>query len=115
MLGVLAQEPLRQQRDLFAPLAQRRHGDADDVQPEEQVLAELPVRDGDLEIAIRGRDDPHVDVHVPPAAEPRELAVLEHLQQLGLQRRMHLADFIQEHRPFVRELELARLLLNRRR
>ena len=70
------------------------------------------VRDGDLEIAVRGGDDSHVDVHVVAAAQPRELAVLQHLQELRLQRLMHLADFVEEHRPFVRELELARLLLD---
>ena len=40
-------------------------------------------------------------------------AVLQHLQQLRLQRLMHLADLVEKHRPFVRELELARLLLHR--
>ena len=35
------------------------------------------------------------------AAEPRELAVLQDLQQLRLQRRLHFADLVEEHRPLV--------------
>ena len=65
-----------------------------------------------LEIAIGGGDDPDVDAHVVAAAEPRELAVLQHLQQLRLQRRLHLADLVEEHRAVVGELELARLVLD---
>src|SRR6185436_11032060 len=40
-------------------------------------------------------------------------AVLEHLQQLRLQRGAHLADLVEEHRAVIGELELARLVLNR--
>src|SRR5438132_435606 len=42
-----------------------------------------------------------------------EFSVLQHLEQLGLQRRTHLADLVEEHRPVIGELELARLVLNR--
>ena len=40
-----------------------------------------------FEVAIGGGDDADVDADVLASAEPRELAVLQHLQQLGLQRR----------------------------
>ena len=40
---VLLQEEIGEQRNLVAPVAQRRHLNADHVQPEEQVLAECPV------------------------------------------------------------------------
>ena len=43
------------------------------------------------------------------AAQARELAILQHLQQLGLQRRRHLADFVQQDRALVAQLELAGL------
>ena len=39
-LRVLAQEVLREQRQVLAPIAQRRQPDLDGVQPEQQVLAE---------------------------------------------------------------------------
>ena len=41
------------------------------------------------------------------AAELGELRVLEDVQQLGLQRRLHLADLVEEDRAGVRLLELA--------
>ena len=85
----------------------------DDVEAEEQILAELPVGDRLLEIAVGRGDDADVDVDVVLAAEARELAVLQHLQQLGLQRRAHVADLVEEHRAVVGELELARLVLDR--
>src|SRR5215475_15049419 len=87
--------------------------DADDVQAEEQILAKLTAGDGLLEVAICRRDDPNVDAHVVLAAEPRELAVLEHLQQLGLQRDAHIADLVEEDRALAGELELSRLVLDR--
>ena len=71
-----------------------------------------PSLDRRLEIAVGRGDDAHVDAHVLAAAEPREHAVLQHLQQLGLQRRAHLADLVEEHRPVVGELELAGLVLD---
>ncbi len=99
--------------NLVAPLPERRQGDADDVQPEEEILAELSVLYRGLEVPVGRGDHAHVDAHILPSAQPRELAVLEHLQQLRLQWRPHLADLVEEHRAVVRELELARLVLDR--
>jgi hypothetical protein len=48
-----------------------------------------------------------LDVSV--TAEPGELAVLQDMEQLGLQRGRHLADFVEEDGAVVGELELARL------
>ena len=39
--------------------------------------------------------------------ELRELGVLQHVQQLGLQRRLHLADLVEHQRAGVGLLELA--------
>src|SRR5262249_53314205 len=41
------------------------------------------------------------------AAEPRELPVLEHLEELRLERRGHLPDLVEEDRPAMCHLELA--------
>ena len=113
MNGVFLEEVLREDRNLLAALAQRRQVDRHDVEPEEQILAELSFGDGLLDIAVGGRNDAYVDAHVVLAAEARELAVLEHLQQLGLQRKAHVSDLVEEHRAVVGELELARLVLDR--
>src|SRR5205085_1266490 len=46
----------------------------------------------------------------PLAADAVVLLVLEDLEELGLQRGVHLADLVEEDGPLVGELELARLL-----
>ena len=56
-------------------------------------------------------DNPHVDLNVAVTAEPGELAILQDMQQLGLQRGRHLADLVQEDGAVVGELELAWLCL----
>ena len=66
-----------------------------------------------LEIPVRGRDDPDVDPDVARAAHAAERLLLQEPQQLGLQRRRHLADLIEEHRAFVGLLEQPTLLLPR--
>ena len=95
------------ERDLVAPLAQRRHRRFDDLEPVVEVLAELAAQHHRLEIAVGGRDHAHVDVDLLVAAKLGELGVLQDVQQLGLQRRLHLADLVEEDRAGVRLLELA--------
>ena len=48
----LLQCRLDQERDVRLPLAQRRHVHVDDVQPVEQIVAELALRDQILEPAV---------------------------------------------------------------
>src|SRR5262249_61392787 len=76
-------------------------------------LREPPGRDLAREIAVGRTDDPHVDRDVVAAAHARELAVLEHVQQLGLERRVELADLVEEDRAAVGRLEASRLALVR--
>ena len=45
---------------------------------------------------------------VRAAAETRELLVPQNLQQLGLELRRHLTDFVEQYGPLVAQLELAR-------
>ena len=49
---VLFEEVIREQRNLVAPLAQRRQINRRGVQPKKKIFAELPVGDG----AFVGRD-----------------------------------------------------------
>ena len=109
---VLLEEVVGEDRNFFTPLTQGRQLNADDVQPEEQVFTQLAFRHGLLEVAVGGRDDPHVHVHVVLAPQARELAVLQDLQQLGLERRAHLAHFVEEHRAVVGKFKFPSLVLN---
>ncbi len=103
----LQQEELDQLRDLFAPLAQGRNVHFDHLQPVVEVFAERALAHHRFEIAIGRGNHPHVDFDRAVAAQFRELAVLQHVQDLGLQRLRHLADFVEHDGAVLRELELA--------
>ena len=108
LLGAeLLEEMLHQQRNVVAPLAQRRQLHRDDVQAVEQILAERAVRDHLREVAVGRGDDAHVDLDRVRVADALELALLQHAQQLRLQRRAHRPDFVEEERALVRLLEAA--------
>ena len=63
------------------------------------------------EIAVGRGDQAHVDPQRPGAAEPLELVLLQHAQDLGLRAGAHVADFVQEQRAAVGLLEPADPLL----
>ena len=73
-------------------LAQRRNGDREDVQPVEQVGSEAAFADLALEVAVRGRDDTHVDANLFRPADGQERMSLEYPQQLCLPLERHLAE-----------------------
>src|SRR5262249_58795517 len=65
--GVDAQEVLRQQGDVFPPVAQRRDVDRDDVEPIEEGLAGPLLLYHLREILVCGRGDAYVNPGGPPA------------------------------------------------
>ena len=69
----------------------------DDVQPVEQVLAELPLVDHVAQVAVGRGDDADVDDR-PDRSEPDllQLAGLQEAQQQALHPQGHLADFVEE-------------------
>ena len=90
-----------EQRNVLAPLAQRRHLDAQHVEPVEEVLAEAAGADLGLEFA-RGRGDhAHVDAARLRFAERAHFLLLEDAQQLDLERQRQLADLVEEERAAV--------------
>ena len=100
--------------DVVAALAQRRDRDREDRQPEVEVLAELPL--GHRAASGRGwsrrrRARRPCSDCVPPTRS--KLLLLEHAQQLGLQRERQLADLVEEQRAAVRQLEASRLARGR--
>ena len=57
------------------------------------------------EVAVGRGDHAHVDLDRVRVADALELALLQHAQQLHLQRRAHRPDFVEEQRALVRLLE----------
>ena len=98
-----------EERDVLAPLPQRRQPDGEDAQAVVEVLAEAAVRHGPLEVAVGGGDDPHVHLAGPAGADALELAVLEDAEELRLDVEGELADLVEEERAPVGQLEAADL------
>src|SRR5690606_27987206 len=97
-----AQEVICEQRDVIVAIAERRQVQRDDVQPVVQVAAERAATDLLVEIAIRRRDDAHVDVDGLRRADGYDLALLQRAQQLHLQRGRHLGNLVEEERAAAR-------------
>src|SRR5258708_6129352 len=63
-----------------------------------------------LQILVRGRDDPHVNLQRIARADALEGLFLKHAQQLGLHLEADVADLIEEQRAAVCHLEAADLV-----
>jgi hypothetical protein len=96
-----------QEGDVFAPVPEGRDVDGEDSEPVEEIFAEAALREGPGQVAIRGGEDPDVDLHGARAADALELTVLEDAKKLRLEVQGELADLVQEERPAVGELEAA--------
>src|SRR5688572_14810098 len=101
----LRQKVIAEERNILAPLPERRHAQGDRIDPEVQILAQFPLAQRHVEIDVRRADQPEVDVHEPVAADRPVLTLLQDAQQLGLEVRRHLADLIEQQRPAFRHLE----------
>src|SRR5262249_61922173 len=91
--------------DVLCSLAQGGHSDREDVEPEEEVGAELPLASRFLQIPVGGCNDTRVRAQRLAAADTLELALLEDAQQQDLDRRWQLADLVQEDRATGGQLE----------
>ena len=70
-------------------------------------LRNLPCGDQLFQPAIRGRDDAHVDADRLVVADAGDLVLFQHAEQLDLRAHRHVADFVEEQRAAVGELERA--------
>src|SRR4029453_9346494 len=81
LLAAPLDEVIEKKRDVFPPLPERRHVQADDVEPIVQVLPERAGGDVPGEVAIRRRENPNVDARMGPVrADTLQLAGLEESQ-----------------------------------
>ena len=98
---------VRERRDVLAALAQRRQADRKDAQAVVQILPEPSRLDLVLEATVRRRDHAHVDGPGAGVADGPDLALLEHAQELRLERAARLADLVEEERAAVGDVEEA--------
>jgi hypothetical protein len=105
---VLARPPeevLGQPDDVLAPLPERRQRERQDREAMIEVLPEAPRPRRRQEILAGRGHDPHVHRLAPRAPQPPDRALLQHLQQLGLQRLRQESHLVQEQHPPVRRLQ----------
>jgi len=89
---------LDEERDVVLAGAQRRNLDRDDVEAIVEVFAEATLRDQRGQIAVRSRDDAHVDLDRLLATHTLERLFFQRSQHLGLRAHTHVADLVQEER-----------------
>ena len=107
LLGQHLQEVVGQQLDVFGTLPQRGHRNLEDLETVIEVLAQQSLGEHLIELAVGGRDDPDIHLDGRLASGAREVAALQHAQQLHLQIGRHLGDFVEEERAAVGAFEHA--------
>ena len=106
---VVLEEIGDQVRNVARALAQRRHLQIHDVDAIEQILAESAAFDFRFQHPVGGADYAHFNFLVFLGADPAELAVLQQLQQLGLQTQIEFGNFVEKQRAAMGQFHAARL------
>ena len=83
------------------------------VQAEIKILPKFALGHGLFGVFVGGREHAHVHRRFHFAAQAPHFVVLEHAQQLRLRRRGHLADFVEQQRAAIGQLEAADAPLGR--
>ncbi len=81
-------------RDILYALAERRQAYWKHMQPVEEILAKLAIRDERRQILIRGGNDAHIHFDVMLSPDPLKFSFLQYPKQFDLHRRRDLADLI---------------------
>ena len=104
--GERREEVAGQRAQVLGPLAERRQLDRHHVEPVVEVLAEAARRDRVLEVAVRGRDDAHVDAQRPAVPPTRwNSPSCSTRSSFAWSEPGQLADLVEEQRAAVRRLE----------
>src|SRR6266566_690389 len=87
------------------PFAKRWQANRDDAQPVVEIGTERTSLNGLLQVPVCRGNDPHVHADGLVTADPLEVALLEHAEQLRLQLQRQIPDLVQEERTPVGELK----------
>ena len=115
LIGILRRKVVGQHRNVFDATAQGGHFQFDNVEPEKQIVAEISAGDGGVKILVSRGDHANVDLDWLVAADALEFALLQHSQQLRLQPRRELANFIKKNCAAIGKLQTAFALIERAR
>src|SRR5213594_466079 len=102
-------------RDISAAFGERGHFEWKNIQAVKQIFPESSFLDLITQIAVRGGNDPHINLNYSLSAEPLDLSLLNDAQQIRLHVERKLTDFIQEDRAAIPFFEQSFLLGDRAR
>src|SRR5262249_24886517 len=91
--------------DVVLAFPQWRYVDRQPFQPVEEVLAEPVLADEDSKVGVGGSQDRDVAGDGIVAAQSDDLAILQHAQKLGLERRRHFAGLVEKECTAIGVLE----------
>ena len=94
----LREQVREQRRNVLPAAAQRRQAHGQPVEPREQIGTEAALADHVHERLLPRDDDAHVDRNRTGLAERLHLPLLEHAQELGLERHRQIGDLVEQQR-----------------
>src|SRR5579884_300757 len=114
MLAIeVAEQSLRNQRDVFSSVAERRELNMEHVQTVIEILSQFAPSHGHLGNLVGGGYDAHIHLQLGFRTQPADASILEHAQKLGLGEGLHFTDFIQQQGPALSQFKTARPPLGR--
>ncbi len=105
--GVLVNEMVDQQGNVLLALAQRRKGEAHDIESIQQIFAKLAGGHHFFEVAVAGGDDADLNRPRLRVADGHDHALFQHAQQGALHRQGQCRDFIEKQGAAAGRLEVA--------
>ncbi len=100
--GKAPQEALGEERDVLAPLAERREIEPDHVQAVVQILTELAALDFAFHVAVGRGEHADVDRKLLSATDRAHAALLKHAEEFHLERVRELAHLVEQQGAAVR-------------
>ena len=105
--GDLLKKIMHELGNILAPLGERGDADRHHREAMEEIFAKMTVSDRLGEIAAGRGDDANVDMDPRRAADPLEILIDQHAEDLRLRLQRHVGDFIEIERAPVRLFERA--------
>jgi len=102
---MLAEQKLRQQRDVLRPFSQGRQREVHYSEAVKQIAPECPCLHRLGKVRIGGSNDPRLTADWQRASDPSELSGFDRTEKLGLKGPGGRGDFVQEERAFAGDLE----------
>ena len=107
---MLFQEVINKDRNIFAPLTQRRDINRENIDAIVEVVAKSAVGHHRPEVAVCRRNYADVNADLVSTTDPPDLSFLQGTQELCLHGNVKLGNFVEKERAPVRDLEKALLL-----